>query len=516
MLLLERLRYWAEKTPDKVALYNGNLKEDIALTYGELELYSNRLAGIIKNQSPKGEAKRPIVVYGHKNPYMIVAFLACVKAGFAYCPVDISSPTERLLDIVKEAGSHLVLALEDLPDNVTLSSKILSLEEIKGLCQDGENQKEVIHIDGENTFYILFTSGSTGKPKGVEITYGCLNNFLLWMSSVVEKNGISHPDFINQAPFSFDLSVMDLYTNLYMGGTLNMLSKDVQMDFSSLYENLANSHSTVWVSTPSFADMCLSDRQFSQDLMKDLRLFLFCGEVLTRETAERLLERFPQASIVNTYGPTESTVAVTEVKITKELLAEDKPLPIGKAKEGTEIEIWSEQEECAKANEPGEIIILGNTVAKGYFHMKEETEKRFLALERGGRFLPAYRTGDRGFLDEKGILHFLGRGDNQIKLNGYRIEIGDIEENLLKLESISMAAVLPKVKDGKTKSLVAFVVLNGDIPADLSERKYIGQLKEALKDYIPEYMVPKKWHIMTEMPLNSNGKTDRNQLKELL
>lgn len=514
MELLEQLEKNAELHPDRIAVMNYSQEED-NLTYMQLKLYSDALAKHINRvEKRKGGTERiksPVVVYGHKNPYMIVTFLACVKAGYPYCPVDISNPYERVIDIINEVNPSFVFALEELPFE---NANIVALNEIKRICNSKAleecNLKNVLN---EDVFYILFTSGSTGKPKGVEITYDCLNHFLYWSSEIVNRFKIDDLVFINQAPFSFDLSVMDLYTNLYMGGTLYMIDKEVQMSFPHLLPALSQSNASVWVSTPSFADLCLSDKKFSQELLPQLKVFLFCGEVLRNATALKLIERFPEAQIINTFGPTETTVAVTEQVITKELAQQKQALPIGKAKPGTEIEIWDENFHRLRNNNVGEIVIIGNTVAKGYFNNPIETEKVFIKAIKNGKEYKAYRTGDKGYIDNNGVLHYSGRIDKQIKLNGYRIEIGDIEKNLLKLEAISNAVVLPKFKDDKVKSLTAFVTLHA---AKDQEREDIKIIKRQLKELIPEYMIPKKIKILRIMPMNNNGKVDRKKLEGLL
>ena len=370
-------------------------------------------------------------------------------------------------------------------------------------------------LSEDDIYYILFTSGSTGKPKGVQVTYRCLNNFLKWTSSIITRYDSSHLIFLNQAPFSFDLSVMDLYTSLYMGGTLYILNKSIQMSFPLLVDALAGSDTSVWVSTPSFAEMCLSDKKFSQGLMPNLRVFLFCGEVLTNSTALKLIDRFPEAKIINTYGPTESTVAVTEQIVTKELAEKEEPLPIGRAKKNTTIEIWDDNDNKAENGVSGEIIIIGDTVAAGYYNNPEETKKAFIQVNRNNTVMSAYKTGDNGYIDDAGVLYYIGRKDNQIKLNGYRIEIGDIEENILKLNTVSKVVVIPKYRNGRVKYLAAFLTLSEDYNKE-KEREKIQYLKNKLREMLPEYMIPKKWNILNAMPVNVNGKIDRKKLEEMI
>lgn len=511
MRLLEKIKKNTEMYPERIAVFNKSLSTDSNLTYQQLDLYSGRLACyIIRNIRSK---KEPIIVYGHKSPYMLVAFLACVKAGSPYCPIDISNPHERVVDIIKEVKPSIVFSLEDLDYQHEM---MITLEKVKMICSESSYDKDIVKLDEleeSDVFYIIFTSGSTGKPKGVEVTYGCLNHFLLWTNEIVERFSIEKPIFLNQAPFSFDLSVMDLYTNLYMGGTLIMLNKDVQMSFPLLISALEESECSVWVSTPSFADMCLSEKKFSNRLMPELKVFLFCGEVLTNATALKLMERFPETVIINTFGPTETTVAVTEQYITTELAEKQDALPIGRPNKWTQIQIWNSEGKEVPSNQLGEIIIIGDTVAKGYYNNSEETLRSFINININGKQLRAYKTGDKGFFDLNGILHYSGRMDKQIKLNGYRIEIGDIEKNLTRLTEISNAAVLPKYKENKVRSLTAFVTLY-DSPDD--ERAVVREIKSELRTLIPEYMIPKKIVILPIMPMNINGKIDRKKLEEMV
>ena len=253
-----------------------------------------------------------------------------------------------------------------------------------------------------------------------------------------------------------------------------------------------------WVSTPSFADMCLADAQFQEALLPNLRAFLFCGEKLGNRTAQKLMTRFPKAQVINTYGPTESTVAVTNITITKKMV-EAGDLPIGRCKPGTEILIDDEN---------GEMIIKGNTVSKGYFKDPEKTAKVFFTAEDGQ---PCYRTGDTGYFKED-LLYYGGRIDLQVKLHGYRIELGDIESNLINMPEISTAAVLPKMQEGKVKYLQAFVVSDTE---DTSNAE-VKRIKAFLKGFLPEYMVPKRIVFIEKMPLTNNGKIDRKKLAAVL
>lgn len=468
------------------------------LTYGQLWQQSDSLALWLDNEL--GSNKKPVMVYGHKNPQMLVCFFACVKTGRAYCPVDISMPKNRIEEIAASIGNEIIMATEDSDiDNF----RVVSSEEIENICK-AEPMADLRDkwVKGDDIFYIIFTSGSTGNPKGVQISEANLSNFAAWSSDMVrEKMNLKEGEianFLNQAPFSFDLSVMDLYTSLSLGGTSVFLDKKLQQDTGAMFDYMRDNDINCWVSTPSFAEMCLADRSFDGEMLDKLKLFLFCGERLTKETAKKLLGRFPDSKVVNTYGPTESTVAVTAVDITDDIIENNELLPIGIPKDGTKIMIEDE-----------EIIILGDTVGKGYYKNPEKTDEVFSKMKyTDGKEYNAYRTGDKGYFKD-GNYYCTGRMDFQVKLHGYRIELGDIESNLMLCSEVEQAAVLPKYDGEKIRNLVAFVKAPS-LEGDFKDVKY---LKGRLKEKLPNYMIPKNIKFMQSMPITANGKLDRKKLE---
>ena len=536
MDILNQIRENADAFSDRPAI----ISENDSVTWRGLYNGSRRLAERINNMCTPG-SRAPLVVCGHKSPYMIMSMLACAYAGHAYCPVDISMPAERVADIIDAVSPEIVLAAEEsaldlLPQDgrFFLMPPRMITETADGITDPQQGCELICPVSGEETFYIIFTSGSTGKPKGVEITANNLNNYLDWILDVgADRSSKFGRVFINQAPFSFDLSVMDLYQCLACCGTLWTLSYDTIKNYSKLIYSLGRSSAHVWVSTPSFADICLADPAFNCDLMPCLSVFLFCGETLTVNTVRRLHERFPDAVVVNTYGPTESTVAVTDVVVTHEMCADGGALPVGRAKPGTVVYVeaaggaGSRAGACSAGDGAacsvdrtsgggvsgsgvtGEIIIAGNTVAKGYFNMPEKTSESFFETEINGRRMRAYRTGDLGYISDDGMLHYCGRMDNQIKLHGYRIETEDIESNLTAIDGISKAAVIPSEKDGKIKSLTAYIIYENDSGSSPDAHS----VKEKLRMRLPDYMIPKKIIFVHELPLTPNGKVDRKALK---
>ena len=525
MNILKQIKDCADTMPERVAFRNRSQ----TLTYGELWTASDRLAAALEEAC--GDNRQPVAVYGHKEAYMPVCFLACVKSGRAYCPIDCSVPDVRTEAILECLDSPVALAPGKLA--VKTEKEIWGADRLASIIGEGQRPESgraerngkgaprktaasgMQPVNGEDTFYIIFTSGSTGTPKGVKITADCLNHFLEWSVDLggpeKEKQGAV---FLNQAPFSFDLSVMDLYTCLACGGTLWCLEKEVQEDYQSLMYSLKNSGAGVWVSTPSFAELCLADPSFGERLLPRLRTFLFCGETLPCATVCRLKNRFPQAAVVNTYGPTESTVAVTEVEITDEMANGEKPLPVGRIRPGTRIEIWDEKGELLPEGEQGEIVILGDTVSTGYLGREDLTARAFFVRKEQERQIRGYRTGDAGYLKD-GMLYYGGRMDLQVKLHGYRIELEDIESNLRKLPGISHAVVIPRERGGKIRSLTAFVSRDQSLTGDEGEEQQSGDgamLRRQLMEFLPSYMIPKKIVVLPRMPLTNNGKADRKAL----
>ncbi len=487
MDIIAQIDGWAKTQPEKAAHKTGGQ----TLTYGQLFSESNKLAEYLMNALPDDNS--PIVILGHKQVEMTIGFIASIKAGHPYIPLESYFPEQRIQTVAETAQASLILTVEKIR------------EVLDGAKENPNFTPRVRKPD--DPWYIIFTSGSTGNPKGVVIPRSNLENFLNW--TLPEHKITNETVIIGQAPFTFDVSILDLYCSLYQGGTLVSITKDEIANLKELFHTLRNSNGTMWVSTPSFARLCLMDHSFSEEMIPTLRRFWLAGEALAPEICTALLDRFPKTELWNAYGPTEATVATTSVEITRDILAKYNPVPIGYAMPGTQILIHDKENKPVPDGERGEIIICGPNVSVGYIHRPDLTAKAFFELN-GQR---AYHTGDWGRYKD-GMVFYEGRIDFQIKLHGYRIELGDIEANLHSLTNVQDAVIVPVMKGEHADYLVAFVIMKTE--TDKSDFEKMQALKKELAQRVPEYMIPRKFVFLPEFPMTSNGKADRRKLGETL
>jgi D-alanine--poly(phosphoribitol) ligase subunit 1 len=515
LILLEKFCSHAHAHPERLVFINSAGER---MRYGELWNASELIGERLRAQEAVGAlaTHAPVAVLGHKQPLMLACFLGCAKSGHPYVPLDESLPAVRRDSIISQIGATTSAILDAHDPSNLVDPERMSGPDLLDLCPPEG------WVTGDDLYYILFTSGSTGQPKGVQITCRCHDSFLPWALSLlgsradsrsVDKAVPAEPGvYLNQALFSFDLSVFELSMALATGSGIYALTHVTQSSFSRLLAALKEAKVDTWVSTPSFAELCLRDRDFNQANVGKVKTFLFCGEVLLPETAAELYRRFPGCRVVNTFGPTEATVAVTSVLITAEHTDSGLALPVGFPSEDTRILIVDGSGHPLPACQAGEIVIAGPRVAVGYFGQPELTAERF-GVDAFGR---SYRTGDLGYLDETGMLHYRGRLDFQVKLNGHRIELGDIEANLRRLPDVSNAVVLPHYVDGKVAYLVACVVAAPTADTSESELRRGLALKSQLALETPAYMIPRLFRFLEGFPLTANGKVDRARLAETL
>lgn len=500
MFLLEHLAQLAKT--DRVAIRYGA----DSLTFAQLDAQSDAFAAWLLRTY--GDDRSPIVLCGHKELSLPVCMFGALKAGRAYVPVDITFPADRVARILEQVQPKLVVNLSGVDAHAPTVLDGAALSGI--LSQTGAATRDTwVHPD--DVAYMLFTSGSTGNPKGVQITAGNIAAFIKGVEPWFSLEGDGGV-FLNEISYSFDVSVCPLYYGLSHGMTLWTVDKDTLGNTKALFQSLATSEAKMWVSTPSLGEICLQSPQFCRELLPNVQKFVFCGEVMTCKLGGQMLERFPGAKVYNAYGPTETTVLVTAVEITEEMCQGQPSLPIGYGFSNLECRILdAETHEPLPNGQEGELTILGNCVSPGYFRQPEQTARVFFTTEDGRR---GYRTGDLCRREENGCIYYIGRLDGQVKLNGFRVELEDVECNLLKVPNIARAAVLPVMVDGTIQGLTAFVMLTE--PDGLSSLQRAKVIKEALGALVPSYMVPRKIRCVDSFPLNTNGKIDKKALKAML
>ena len=500
MFILEKLAQYART--GRTAIVYG----DDSLSFAALERRSNAFARYLLDTL--ADDRTPVMIYGHKELSIPACMFGCLKSGRGYVPVDTTFPPERVRQIAAQVQPKLVIDLSGAGVGAPVVLDADALEAV--LAAPAEPVARENWVLPAQTAYILFTSGSTGTPKGVQITAGNIAAFREGVAPWFDLD-VDGGRFLNEISYSFDVSVCALYDALSRGMTLYTVDKTTLGDTKKLFAALRASDVDVWVSTPSLAEICVQSEQFTNALLPHVKRFVFCGEVLTKKLAAQMMERFPGVPILNAYGPTEATVLVTAAEMTRDMLQSDRPTPIGYAFSNVTARIVSESGEALPDGEAGELLLLGESVSPGYFGRPDLNAKSFFIDEKTG--LRGYHTGDLCYrLD--GLIYYCGRLDSQVKLNGFRVELEDVENNLARVENIARAAVLPVMTDGKVTSLTAFILLQS--PDGLSALKRGQKIRAALSGVLPSYMVPRKFVALDAFPLNTNGKVDKKSLAALL
>lgn len=466
--MINKIEEVVKKNPDKIAY---KVKNSF-ITYKDLWDNAKIYADLLKRQ---GES--PVIIYGDKEIDYVISILACIISSRAYIPISDFIPQERIEKIINETNASLILASSK---KIMTNIPCLNLEELKKF-----RDKPKLKINND-IIYIIFTSGTTGVPKGVPITKDNLNSFINWISELDPLKSYHDINVLNVASFSFDLSVADFYYSICNGHTLVALTNEMKKDMLFL-DVVKDEKINVAVMTPTFMKICLLDKDFNEYNFPEFKCVYFCGEKLEKKVILKLFDAFPNLKIINAYGPTEATSAVSGILITKDMLNES-ILPVGDMNNlATDIEIVD-----------GEIVLKGPSVFSGYINN-----------HKGGHYIfnniNCYKTGDIGYI-ENNKLYCKGRCDNQIKYKGYRIELSDIESNILDIDGVKDCCCIAKCEDDIVKNIKAYVIC---------ENISLDNLKLKLKEKLPNYMIPKTIILVEKLPINDNEKRDRKVLSKI-
>lgn len=476
------------RTPDATAVtYDG-----IDLSYGELNRRANRLAHRLREQGVGPDVVVPVLL--ERSLELLIGLLAVMKAGGAYLPLVPGLPMRRLATMVECSQAALIVTdsglLAGLPHH---QRPVLCLDREADLSARYPSDNPSPLAGSRHLAYVLFTSGSTGQPKGVEIEHRALVNFLL---SMQREPGIGSGDVVMAlTPLSFDIAGLELFLPLLAGARIILANRRQATDGAWLQRELDHGHATVMQATPATWRLVLQAGWQGTRRVKAL-----CGgESMSRDLAQDLLVR--AGSLWNVYGPTETTIWSTLERVR----TADRPVSLGRPIANTQVYVLDANRESMPVGIPGELYIGGAGLARGYRGAPHLTEERFVANPfRTGERL--YRTGDQVKWLPDGRLEYVGRIDHQVKLRGFRIELGEIESVLAEHPTVEQAVVVVREDVPGDKRLAAYVTAREGQTCDPQS------LRRALREAVPDYMVPAAVVPLEKFPLTANGKVDRSAL----
>ena len=480
-----------QRTPDAPAVRFA----EQTLSYAALERHANQLANLLRERGVG-----PDVLVGvclERSLEMVVALLAIHKAGGAYVPLDPEYPQERLHYMIDDSAVRLLLtqrALRPLLEGQA-GLQMIDLDQPQGWLDGYSEQAPLSQTLPQHLAYVIYTSGSTGKPKGAGNSHAALVNRLCWMQ---QAYALTSSDVVLQkTPFSFDVSVWEFFWPLLTGACLVVAAPGAHRDPERLIETIVDNGVTTLHFVPSMLQAFIHEH--GVEACHSLQRIVCSGEALPLEAQQQVFARLPQAALYNLYGPTEAAIDVTHwTCIDEGALA----VPIGQPIANLRTLVLDAQLQPVPAGVAGELYLGGIGLARSYHRRPGLTAERFVACPfvAGERL---YRTGDRVRQRRDGVIEYLGRFDHQVKLRGLRIELGEIETRLMQQPQVDEAVVL--VQEGK--HLVAYLVL-----AQEPQEGWQAQLKHALLECLPEYMVPTYWLALDQLPVTANGKLDRKAL----
>ncbi|MCD9026221.1 non-ribosomal peptide synthetase [Cohnella silvisoli] len=479
----------------KAALYPGKLAVvcgSEALTYLEL---SDRSSGMASRLI--GEGLKPgdrIAVMLDRSKEWVVSFLAVLKAGAVYIPIDPAYPSQRIEYMLADSQATALIVSEQggkLPlfEGLVISTNHLSYGDVESAVT------ALPVVKSEDLAYVLYTSGSTGDPKGVMIEHRGVSNLQSYFEGAL---GIGTEDRILQfASASFDASVWEMAMALLTGARLIIAIPEVIGDLERFQRLIRDQSVTVATLPPTYAD------QLHPERLPSLRLLITAGSDSNRELFLKWSER---VNYVNAYGPTETTVCATAWNAWEEQLMSSALIPIGKPLPNTRVWIVNDELQPLPEGVPGELVVAGTGLARGYWRRQPLTEQKFTRLPLDGTLI--YRTGDLAKWGDDGNLIFLGRIDNQVKIRGYRIETEEVRHTLMKHPGVRDAVVTVKPDAVGEAALIAYYVAKPDISIESSS------LRKTVSECLPAYMVPTYWVELPSIPLTSNGKPDLKALPD--
>ncbi|MFO2464012.1 non-ribosomal peptide synthetase [Pseudomonas sp. 15FMM2] len=470
--------------------------QDGTLTFAQLHTQANRLAHYLRDKGVGPDVC--VAIAAERSPQLLIGLLAILKAGGAYVPLDPDYPRERLAYMLRDSGVQLLLTQSSLLEQLPVADGVcmIAMDSLK--LDNWPAQAPGLHLDGDNLAYVIYTSGSTGQPKGVGITHAALAERLQWMQATYQ---LDETDVLMQkAPISFDVSVWECFWPLIIGCRLVLAGPGEHRDPHRIAQLVQAHGVTTLHFVPPLLQLFIDEPQVAE--CTSLRRLFSGGEALPAELRNRVLALLPAVQLHNRYGPTETAINVTHWHCQAH---DGERSPIGRPLGNVICRVLDEQLNSLPNGVPGELCIGGTGLARGYLGRAGLTAERFVADPSGAAGTRLYRTGDRVRWSADGVLEYLGRLDQQVKLRGFRVEPQEIEARLLACEGIGQAVVL--VRDTAAGAqLIGYYTADGKLDEQA--------VKHSLAAELPEYMVPAQLMRLDGMPLSPSGKLDRRALPE--
>jgi len=497
--IVEYLERSTKKNPDKIAV----IDEFGKCTYQKLEELSKKSGSFLIKE---GAVRVPVIVFMDKSIDALSTFLGIAYADSTYTLINPELPIARIEKIDETLNTKYVVTDKEHLEAAKEIFKNKNIYLVDELKKGRINEKELDRVRENfidiDPLYTNFTSGSTGTPKGVSV---CHRSVIEFIDIFTEEFNITKKDVIgNQAPFDFDVSVKDIYSSLCVGATLVIIPRRLFSSPAELLDFICDHDVTTMVWAVSALCLISTFHGLDYRVPSKVNKILFSGEVMPIKHLNKWMEALPKATFVNLYGPTEITCNCTYHVIDRKREYE-KYIPIGKAFSNERVFLLDENDKLITEPETkGEICVSGTCLALGYYSNKEETDKHFTQNPLNKNYIELiYRTGDLGMYNKEQELVFQGRKDFQIKYNGHRIELEEIEKSMMKVEGIERACCL---FNEEKQRLYGFYVGNMDK----------AELHTALKETLPVYMIPGILKQVDSMPLTKNGKIDRKELMSLV
>ena len=479
-----------EKTPDNIAV----VFEDEKLTYKELNEKANSLARYLINQDIK-----PGTVIGlrlNKRLEMIIGILAIIKSGCCYLPINMQYPQDRVDFMLSDSNAKLLLGTEDSLTDMEINLPKIDINLSNDNIYSYETTNLGLKISPEDLIYIIYTSGSTGKPKGAML---CHRNVVRLFKNDKFLFDFSENDAWTMFhSVAFDFSVWEMYGALLFGGKLVLVSDEVAQDPELFLNLMRKEHVTVLNQTPTYFYKLLKVELEKEDTDLSVRYIVFGGEALKPNLIKGWYLKYPETKLINMYGITETTVHVT-FKELSELDLESSSSNIGVPIPTLHVIVVDKNLKLLPFGTMGEMCVLGEGVFKGYLNREDLNKTKLIKIPEYSDKL-IYRSGDTAIMHKDGHLEYMGRIDTQVKIRGFRVELGEIEEKILKYSNIDTCIVTKKVDEFDRELLCAYYIKNGPLN--------ISALRILLNKHLPAYMVPQYFIEIDKVPININGKTD--------